>query len=125
MNSVTQNTNNPASGWRQSKWLAFLEFAIVAAVFIADRHHLIPISKTPFLLLLAWLSLRIRKVRWRDVGFTRNRNKTSMIAIGIGAGLVTSPTSACCRGTSNICCSESRYRGLSRHWGKNSFGAAT
>lgn len=39
---------------RQSNWPALLEFAIVTLIFIADHRHLIPISKTPFLLLVGW-----------------------------------------------------------------------
>jgi hypothetical protein len=45
-------------GWRQSNWLAYAEFAIVALIFLADEKHLVPISKTPFLLLLGWISIR-------------------------------------------------------------------
>jgi hypothetical protein len=32
----------------------FLDLAAVAAVFVADRFHLVPLSKTPFLLLIGW-----------------------------------------------------------------------
>ena len=48
------------TSWYQSKWLALVEFAAVALIFIADHHHLIPLSKTPFLLVLAWISLKAR-----------------------------------------------------------------
>ncbi len=65
---------HPARSWRESWWLAALEFAIVGLIFFLDWRHLIPISKTPFLLLLAWASMRLRGVRWRDVGFARYRN---------------------------------------------------
>lgn len=57
--------------WRTSKWLALVEFALVALIFYADHRKLIPISKTPELLLLGWISLRIRGLRWRNVGLTR------------------------------------------------------
>ena len=39
-----------AAGWRESKWLALCELAIVVLIFIADWRHLIPFSKTPFIL---------------------------------------------------------------------------
>lgn len=77
-----------AIGWLHSKWLAVGEFAIVALIFIADHRHLIPVSKTPFLLLLAWISLRLRKVEWRDVGFARNRGWARTLTLGIAGGLV-------------------------------------
>lgn len=75
------------AGWRKSKWLALVELAIVALIFVADQHHLIYISKTPYFLLLGWISLRLRKLRWRDVGFTLNRSWSSTLALGVGAGI--------------------------------------
>jgi uncharacterized protein len=76
-----------STGWRQSKWLALFELAIVALIFVADNHHLIFFSKTPYLLALGWISLRVRKLRWRDVGFTLNRSWASTVALGLGAGI--------------------------------------
>ena len=73
--------------WRQSKWLALVELAIVVLIFVADNHHLLYFSKTPYLLLLGWISLRVRKLRWRDVGFTRNRSWAMTLTLGIAAGL--------------------------------------
>jgi len=74
--------------WRQSNWLAFAEFAIVALIFLADEKHLIPVSKTPFLFLLGWISIRIRGLRWRNVGFSRNRGWLLTLGLGVGAGLL-------------------------------------
>ncbi len=82
-------TEEPKSaGWRQSKWLALAEFAVVALIFLADEKHLVPVSKTPFLLLLGWISLRLRGLRWRNVGLTRNRSWPLTLALGVGAGLL-------------------------------------
>jgi uncharacterized protein len=77
----------PAS-WRQSRWLALVEFAIFALIFLADKKHLIPVSETPFLLVFGWISLRVRGLRWRDVGLTRNRSWPLVLALGVGAGLL-------------------------------------
>ena len=60
-------------GSRASRYLALLEFTLVVALFIADAHHLIPVSKTPELVLLGWISLRLRHLKWRDVGLARKR----------------------------------------------------
>jgi len=73
---------------RHSKWLIPVELAMVALVFVADAHHLIPVSKTPFLLLLAWGSLRLRGLRWRDVGLSRYRNWRTTLLLGIGGGVL-------------------------------------
>lgn len=79
---------NPAPDWRQSKWLAVAELIVVALIFFADFKHHIIFSKTPYLLLFGWLSLRVRKLRWRDVGLKRFRNWKTTTALGIAAGLL-------------------------------------
>lgn len=81
-------TTSSSGSWRQSKWLALVEFGLVALVFVADAHHLIPISKTPFLLVLATISLRIRGLRWRDVGLFRKRSWRAVAMLGIAGGLL-------------------------------------
>ncbi len=78
----------PVTDWRQSKWLALVELAIVALIFVADQHHLIYVSKTPYLLLLGWISLRLRRLRWKDTGFSRNRSWAAILALGVGGGIV-------------------------------------
>ena len=64
--------------WRDRKWLAIVEFALVGLIFYADHRGWIPISKTPELLLLGWISLRVRGLRWRDVGLTRGSPPNSL-----------------------------------------------
>jgi membrane protease YdiL (CAAX protease family) len=77
----------PRQGRRDSPWLVALEFAIVVALFVADfRHHLL-VSKTPWLFLLGWISLRWRGLRWRDVGLARPVNWQRTIVIGLLTGL--------------------------------------
>lgn len=79
---------NSAATWRQSKWLAVAELVVVALIFWADFRHHIFFSKTPYLVLLGWLSLRVRKLRWRDVGLSRFRNWKTTLGLGIAAGLL-------------------------------------
>jgi membrane protease YdiL (CAAX protease family) len=79
---------NSPPDWRQSKWLAVAELIVVALIFYADFKHHIIFSKTPYLLLFGWLSLRVRKLRWRDVGLKRFRNWKTTIALGIAAGIL-------------------------------------
>jgi uncharacterized protein len=74
------------SSWRAGKLLAIAELALVAGVFAADRHGLVPLSKTPFLLALGWASLRIRGLRWRDLGLARFRSWAATLALGATAG---------------------------------------
>ena len=72
---------------RDSPWLVAVEFAIVAALFVADIYHHIYISKTPYLFLLGWASLRLRGMRWKDVGFARPRSWRNAFLIGLAAGV--------------------------------------
>ena len=77
-----------AGTWRQSKWLILIELIVVALIFVADARKLIPFSKTPFLLVLGWISLWLRKIRWRDMGLGRYRTWRRTLGLGLGAGLV-------------------------------------
>lgn len=83
---MNDDSRNSPKFWRGSKWLACVEFALVGLIFYADSRHWIPVSKTPELVLLAWISLRVRGLHWRDVGFTRNRPWRATIALGVGLG---------------------------------------
>jgi len=64
-----------------------IEFAIVVALFVADFKHHIYFSKTPFLFLLGWISLRWRGLGWRDLGLARPVNWQCTIVIGILGGI--------------------------------------
>lgn len=77
-----------AANWRQSEWLALGELLVVVLIFVADARHLIPFSKTPFLLVVGWISLWARKIGWRSVGLTRYRSWAITLAAGVGAGLL-------------------------------------
>jgi uncharacterized protein len=86
--SAASGLGGSGSHWRENKWLAVGELAIVALIFWADFHHLIFFSKTPYLALFGWISLRARKLRWRDVGLSRFRDWKTTIGLGIAAGLL-------------------------------------
>lgn len=85
-NTCAVETGKPGRSWRDSKWLAIVEFLLVGLIFYADHRKLIPISKTPELLLLGWISLRVRKLGWRAVGLARYRTWPMTIAIGVVLG---------------------------------------
>jgi membrane protease YdiL (CAAX protease family) len=73
--------------WRESRLLVALECSIVAALFVADVYHHIFFSKTPYLFVLGWISLRLRGMRWKDVGFARPRSWRNALLVGIAVGL--------------------------------------
>jgi len=73
--------------WRDSLWLFLAEMAVVAGLFIADIYHHIYVSKTPYLFLLGWASLRLRGLRWKDVGFARPRSWSKALLLGATVGI--------------------------------------
>jgi len=73
---------------RESRWLIVLELMLLTGVFVADRYHLVFLSKTPYLLALGWLSLALRGMRWRDVGLVQPASWTRALVIGVTAGIV-------------------------------------
>ncbi|MGO8933267.1 MAG: CPBP family intramembrane glutamic endopeptidase [Terracidiphilus sp.] len=74
--------------WRQSRWLICVELLVVALIFVADARHLIPFSKTPFLFAFGWLSMRLRRVTWRSIGFKLYGSWRKTLAVGIAAGVL-------------------------------------
>jgi hypothetical protein len=64
-----------------------IELALIVALFWADEQGWIPLSKTPFLFLVAWGSMRLRGVSWRDAGLTLPPRWLRLTAIGVAAGL--------------------------------------
>ena len=67
--------------------LALLEFLLLAGIYLADWKHYVVPSKIPFLLVIAWTSLRLRRLRWRDIGFRLFRNWRATLVTGVAAGL--------------------------------------
>lgn len=73
--------------WVRTRWAVFLEVSLVAGLLLADRMHLVPVSNTPFLLALAWISLRMRRLTWRSVGLVRPDSWTRVLVTGAAAGI--------------------------------------
>jgi hypothetical protein len=77
-------TDPPPAG--RKLYLFPFELALFALIFWADGAGLIPLSKTPFLLLVAWLSLRLRGSGWRAAGLNVDRRWLALLATGVAAG---------------------------------------
>jgi hypothetical protein len=58
-------------------WLVVVEFAGIAGLFVADFERRIFFSKLGWLFLMAWISLRLRGLGWRDVGLGAPRRLTA------------------------------------------------
>ena len=82
-----ESADNRGRAWRDSRWLVLVEFALVAAIYVAREHHILKVSATPYLLLLAWISLRLRRVQWKHIGFTRYRTWATTLLLGVACGV--------------------------------------
>lgn len=80
-------TNESGQSWRDSRWLILVEFALVAGIYVGRQHHILKVSATPYLFLLAWISLRVRGMQWRQIGFARYRSWATTLVLGIGCGV--------------------------------------
>jgi len=80
--------HSPQQRGRSSVALALAVFAFVAILFWADVHHHIYVSKTPYLFVLGWASLRLRGMRWKDLGFARPRSWGKALLLGCAVGVV-------------------------------------
>jgi len=81
--------DQPVAGrrWAQSPWIFLVELTIVASLFALDFYHHIFLSKVPFLFLLAWASLRLRGLSWKDTGLVRFGSWAKTLSIGIACGV--------------------------------------
>jgi membrane protease YdiL (CAAX protease family) len=64
-----------------------VEILVIATVFYLDWIGILPVSKTPYLFLLGWISIRIRGLRWKDVGLNLNQPFLKLFVIGLLVGI--------------------------------------
>jgi hypothetical protein len=74
-----------ASRWRESRALVLAELAVVFGLTLG--HRFVPLSATPFFVALGWISLRLRGLGWRDVGFAWPRPWLGALALGSAVGI--------------------------------------
>ncbi len=78
------------AGWRDSGAFGVFEAIAFAVVFLAGTFEYLPISHTPYLLLLGWVMLYVRGKRWRDVGFYWPEHAAPALLLGAAAGVALS-----------------------------------
>ncbi|HEY6071159.1 MAG TPA: type II CAAX endopeptidase family protein [Chthoniobacterales bacterium] len=71
----------------RSKILFVFEMVVVAAIFYLDWIGKLPVSKTPYLFLLGWISLRMRGLRWKNVGLNREQPFAKVVVLGVLVGI--------------------------------------
>jgi membrane protease YdiL (CAAX protease family) len=82
-----ESSSKGGQSWRESRWLILVEFALVVCIYVGREHHILKVATIPYLFLLAWVSLRIRRLQWKQIGFTRYRTWTKTLLLGIAAGV--------------------------------------
>src|SRR5262249_15056215 len=83
----TELTGKQDQGWRDSRFLIAAEIILVGAIYVARQHHVLKISATPYLFIVGWISLRLRGIKWKDVGFTRYRSWATTLLLGVACGV--------------------------------------
>lgn len=71
----------------RAKLLFAIELVVIATVFHLDYLGLVPVSKTPYLFLLGWISIRLRGLRWKDVGLKLDQPFLKLLALGVAVGV--------------------------------------
>ena len=73
---------------RRTVLLGLAELALVILIFAgANIYHVVPISETPWLFILGWLSLRRRGLRWSSLGLKRPASRTRTLGIALGSAV--------------------------------------
>jgi len=73
----------------RERLIAAAEFMLaVAFVLGANVFDIVPVSETPWLVLIGWLSLRLRGLGWRSVGLTRPASWARTIAVALLAAVL-------------------------------------
>ena len=97
---------------------------LIAGIYLADWNHYVIPSKVPYLLAVAWVSLHLRQLRWRDVGFRLYRDWPTTLAIGVAAGIAmemlelffTQPLLFASPGSCPICRDSAEWLAMSGGW---------
>jgi len=76
------------SDWRSSRGLATGELLLAALFFLAAAYHHLPLGRGPWLIILAWVSLWLRRVGWKGIGFRKYKSWPQTLAIGLLCGVV-------------------------------------
>jgi len=72
--------------WANALIFVLAELIAITLLFVADAKGLVPLSKTPFLFAVGWMSLRLRRSSWRTVGFAWPASWPRAVAIGVAGG---------------------------------------
>ena len=78
-----EKTSAPGRRWQDSRWLILVEFSLVTPIYVGRPHDVLKVSATPYLFALGWISLRLRKMHWKQIGFALYRAWAETLVPGI------------------------------------------
>ena len=82
-------TQDPVALPARQRLIAAAELMLaVAFVLGANVFDIVPVSETPWLVLIGWLSLRLRGLGWRSAGLTRPGSWARTIAVALIAAVL-------------------------------------
>lgn len=84
---MTDEISSKSAIARPAPRLFVFELATFAAIFWADWAGYVPLSKTPFLFVAAWIFMVVRGVTWRSVGLRLPANWSLLLVAGVVAGV--------------------------------------
>ena len=82
-----ESTSKHGRSWRDSKLLIFAEIIFVGAIYVARQHHVLKFHATPYLFIVGWISMNLRRIKWKDVGFTLYRSWATTLMLGVASGV--------------------------------------
>jgi membrane protease YdiL (CAAX protease family) len=86
LNGRSHSTRGGGTSRAQSKTGVVLELLVAVLIGVGGVVGFVPVSSTPFLLILAWISLRVRHATWRSIGLFWPTHSQRAIAVGVVAG---------------------------------------
>lgn len=84
---MEEKPESGGSSPRQRLWAAAELLLAGALVVGANVFDVVPVSETPWLVLIGWLSLRLRGLNWKALGLRRPGNWMTTVAAALAAGI--------------------------------------
>ena len=77
---------DPGRLLRENRTVVAAELAVAILIVFGGDVGIVPLSTTPFLLILGWCSLWLRGLAWHDIGFVRPSAWTPVLLLGATTG---------------------------------------
>ena len=77
------------SGWKNSKFAAIIELALISVFIVAQNtYKILPLGEVPYLVVLFWLLLRLRGLKWASLGLSKPVSWTKTIVLAMSVAVL-------------------------------------